>query len=241
MTALHAKYWVLITFRFEAYLYLRDQDNRRPGTRNSLTEVIETATLCCSETPPQTCTALIDILLSAVTDPQPGQDISVDEALEVLQTVLNKVRKYESYDVTQASRWIRCIAQLVLDKTPASDLEKSTTSPQITSRITLLFSIIDQAIILARSSRGRQNSATSDEDHDNTHIYPAEEIEWLATTLFNRAIDLYVAGRQEETRRWAGKAIECADVLAVEGRSGDGGQLSRMIRSRMDGLGTDSA
>lgn len=43
--------------------------------------------------------------------------------------------------------------------------------------------------------------------------YPPEEVEWLATTTFNRAVDAYVAEDDEACQRLANLAIEFATCL----------------------------
>lgn len=40
--------------------------------------------------------------------------------------------------------------------------------------------------------------------------WPEEEIEWMATTAFNHAIDCYSAHETERSKEWAGKAINLA-------------------------------
>lgn len=63
------------------------------------------------------------------------------------------------------------------------------------------------------------------------HAYPAEEVEWLASTAFNVGIDFYLEKDDEGARRWAGKAVEMA------GLEGDGdGVLEGLLRGRFEGL-----
>lgn len=50
---------------------------------------------------------------------------------------------------------------------------------------------------------------------------PAEELEWLATTAFNHAVDCYTARQDERSRQWASKALNlahyCDDHGGLEG------------------------
>lgn len=41
--------------------------------------------------------------------------------------------------------------------------------------------------------------------------YPTIELEWLATTAFNHAIDYYVQENDEMCRKWAEKAMSLAE------------------------------
>ncbi|KAI9820657.1 MAG: hypothetical protein M1827_005026 [Pycnora praestabilis] len=55
--------------------------------------------------------------------------------------------------------------------------------------------------------------------------YPTEELEWLATTTFNRAVDFYCASDDTACRWWAEKA------LCIASLSDDGGGLHSMLQS----------
>jgi len=85
----------------------------------------------------------------------------------------------------------------------------------LTSKNEIAEFLLDQAISLAR---------------DEKMIYPPEELEWLATTTFNRAVDFYCVSQDEACRRWAEKAI----TLASCGR--DGGELHKLLESKYLGL-----
>ena len=47
--------------------------------------------------------------------------------------------------------------------------------------------------------------------------YPPVELEWLATTTFNRAVDFYCADEDEACRRWADRALDLATSYPDEG------------------------
>ena len=48
--------------------------------------------------------------------------------------------------------------------------------------------------------------------YGTTMHYPSDEIEWMATMSFNRAVDLYLLSESDDCRRWAEKAIKLADL-----------------------------
>jgi hypothetical protein len=60
--------------------------------------------------------------------------------------------------------------------------------------------------------------------------YPAEELEWIATTSFNRAIDFYCATDDEACKNWAGKAITIASFCP------DDGALQNLLQEKLLGL-----
>jgi hypothetical protein len=52
---------------------------------------------------------------------------------------------------------------------------------------------------------------------------PPEETEWLATTVFNHAVDCYFAKQDDLCKKWAFKAFDLAHLCA------DGGQLEGIL------------
>ena len=47
--------------------------------------------------------------------------------------------------------------------------------------------------------------------------FPQLELEWMATTVFNHAIDLYTRNEDEPCRKWANKALEFAHISPDDG------------------------
>jgi hypothetical protein len=160
-----------------------------------------------------------------------------------------------NYDTSRASRWIRCLVQLSLDSYHNSGI--SSEERNIGDPLKTVEDIVNQGLILARDSLEAMDIA---EENSENGKYPAEELEWLSTTIFNLAVDFYVSGsnyrrnasskegtieQDEETvpdaeaKKWAYKAVEIADVLARYPREegGDKGLLARVLRRKMAGLG----
>ena len=63
--------------------------------------------------------------------------------------------------------------------------------------------------------------------------YPDDELEYLATTAFNKAVDFYCIEDDDSCKKWAEKAIEIAGFLQ------DRGSLAGMLRERFVGLRFD--
>lgn len=82
-------------------------------------------------------------------------------------------------------------------------------------------SVLDQALILARESPNSTRSTSTP--------YPKDELQWLATTAFNRAVEFFLVSADEECRRWAGKAIALADLISGD----DGCELGRLLRRNL--------
>lgn len=60
--------------------------------------------------------------------------------------------------------------------------------------------------------------------------YPAEELEWIATTAFNHAVDYYCQEEDDACKMWAGKAINVASLLS------DNGVLQKIMEEKLLGL-----
>ena len=56
--------------------------------------------------------------------------------------------------------------------------------------------------------------------------YPKTELEWLACTLFNRAVDYYLQENDDATRKWADQAFLVAQCID------DGGATRNNLMSR---------
>ncbi|KAL8757342.1 MAG: hypothetical protein Q9184_004228 [Pyrenodesmia sp. 2 TL-2023] len=124
--------------------------------------------------------------------------------IATLQQVVNKVWQPDNGDINRLARWIRCLLSLALS-----------------SNIEMAENIVDQVISIAENAKEKPTR------------YPAEELEWIATTTFNRAIDFYCASQDEASRRWAEKAISLADF------GDDDGQLHELLQNKYLGLAWD--
>ncbi|RJE21969.1 hypothetical protein PHISCL_05711 [Aspergillus sclerotialis] len=94
--------------------------------------------------------------------------------------------------------------------------------------------VIDQVLALAR-----QSNSTSTSQNARAR-FQDEELAWLATTAFNRAVDFYRDSADADCARWAGKAIEVADLVGCDEGPGGGG-LAALLRRNLGLLGLDGA
>lgn len=100
--------------------------------------------------------------------------------------------------------------------------------------------------MLAAAENARKEDAenhdqdTNRPDADLGEAYPAEELEWLATTLLNLGVDFYASQREELGKKWVRKAVELASVLQTSKDVGEKrGLLVSMLKVKMSGLGWD--
>ena len=124
--------------------------------------------------------------------------------LKSLQKIVNATWQIENINIEKLSRWIRCL-----------------TSQALSSDANTAENILDQAVIIV------ENVSKSKEQEMS---YPAEELEWLATTTFNRAIDFYCSSQDVDCRRWAEKALKLGALCK------DGGSLYALLQEKFQNL-----
>ncbi|KIW65046.1 hypothetical protein PV04_07333 [Phialophora macrospora] len=243
---------VLAPLAFEALLFMQRSSTYGGPEQGptaidepSLKQIIDQA---MALNPPQkTFSIFADMVLSAGTgklyQPDPGMSgppvLPASTTVNLLGKLITGLRSYPSYDAAQGAKWIRCMIQVVLDqletRAPKEMKSSSSDSPDIAAaethfkkNLSTLAKLTQHALIFARSN----------------NTYPAEELQWLATMLFNLAIDLYLTssssssastsgfpdgtskpetGESKATESdgdtqpepWAKRAVEFAEVLAL--------------------------
>lgn len=103
--------------------------------------------------------------------------------------------------IPTAARWLRILYHLCTTE-PSNNTDKAS-------------SLLERAIVLA-------------DDAPPDVQYPAEELEWLSTTTFNRAVDAYCSNDEESCRQRVEEALNVAERL---GRR-DGGRLKDAMLKR---------
>ncbi|KAF3046085.1 hypothetical protein E8E12_010940 [Didymella heteroderae] len=159
--------------------------------------------------------------------------------LGMLQKIINLTSRQNGNDVVRLSRWLRCLFSLTLP---------------LDEKISL--KCLDQVIQIAAKKQGRMYQASTlmaimaspppsssvkpDDDVDSADVeleepdhYPRTELEWMATTAFNRAIDYYVGDDDARCKIWAEKAMTIAQWLE------DDGQLRDVLMKKFAALQLD--
>ncbi|KAK2790267.1 hypothetical protein FQN53_000033 [Emmonsiellopsis sp. PD_33] len=203
-TDLLKKHSTLLAFDFEASIRLRQWQG--------LHEIIDESQSCADD---KLYGIFSDIMLCA--------DAPIEETTRVFQQITTQILRHRKpHDTTKLSRWIRCLFQLTLD-----------TNVQVAE------SVLDQAYALARESHSqhqqldrRPNSRPGSRSAlVALPNYPEEELEWLSTTTFNRAVDFYLASDDGASRRWGQKALDLAGLMV-----GDRGMLYKVLKEKFAGL-----
>lgn len=240
---LDSKRQVLLPLEFEAAMhqYLNVHDSTAPINHEQLLSAIISKAHHRS-VPRKTYALFADQVLSKTLPHPPvrNDERNVDPvfllplpmAATLLIQIISIIRTLPDYDSIRASRWIRCLVQLCLDRqrqrqqhqaNPTSDGGDDSNhqvSEDDDPPHRILEEIIFQAIALSRQylqDRAERGGGRQRSDP----LYPAEELEWLATTLFNLGLDLYVV---------AGKQLKADDASMLS----DGGKKHKVVHADVD-------
>jgi hypothetical protein len=234
---LETKLVSLIPLEFEALLFmdLEQGTGLSSAITGGLVAVIDQASQL--KAPAKTFAVVADSILSSAMYGSTKSTVDTKSlplltAIELLSKVINAIRNQSDYDIVRAARWIRCVVQMVLDHLSAStgkDNEGAKASED--DSLAAVACIVDEALKLARDA---SNAAQTKASKEAEEYYPSDELHWLSTTLFNVAVDYYVAENQGEAKKWASKAVELADALGrnPQREGGDEGGLARALRER---------
>ncbi|KAL1391665.1 meiosis protein SPO22/ZIP4 like-domain-containing protein [Phyllosticta capitalensis] len=159
--------------------------------------------------------------------------------LDVLQRIINASWQLNRSDASSTvhkemahlSRWLRCLFQLAL-ATPSllpsntNGIAASSSSSSSSSPDDIALSCVHQATSIASTHSPSSSSS----------LYPQDELEWLATTAYNHAVDFYCAENDAKCKVWG----EAAVGLAGAGRKSDGGRLEGVLRRKLADLALES-
>ncbi|KAM3419440.1 hypothetical protein BST61_g5366 [Cercospora zeina] len=127
-----------------------------------------------------------------------GKEAHTDLITQLLQKVINETWKKDR-DIVKVSRWLRYAFMLCVNHEDGDFARK----------------LLQQASRMAESGqRGKYG------------LYPESELQWLATTGFNHAIDLILAGKLQNAKAWLEDAVEVARWAQ------DNGVLHAMLSSK---------
>jgi hypothetical protein len=169
---------------------------------------------------------------------------SYAEVLSMLQKIINLTSKQNGGDVVRLSRWLRCLFNLTLSLDEGISLKcldqathiaarKHGVCPKQCNTIMILSKPTQrthQAGISLSTLATPPPSSPLKSDHDailadqeskQPDCYPATELEWMATSAYNRAVDYYVAEDDAKCKIWAEKAMIVAQWLEDDGQLRD--------------------
>ncbi|KAJ4356283.1 sporulation-specific protein 22 [Didymosphaeria variabile] len=156
------------------------------------------------------------------------------KVLSALQKIINASGKTAGFDIVKMSRWIRCLFQLALTYDETVSLKCLEHATRIASGRKGTPSHMPETPP-ATSPYASMDFDIARTDHDAKELnrYPTTELEWLATTAFNHAVDYYVQEKDEKCKLWAEKALMLADW------GEDGNRLRDALMDKYKGLTWD--
>ncbi|KAI4675119.1 uncharacterized protein J4E88_008023 [Alternaria novae-zelandiae] len=137
----------------------------------------------------------------------------------------NKYQK--SRDITKLARWLRCMFSLSLEYDEEVSIKciQQVTHLAAKQRNTLHPTIATAGLDTPPPS---SDFATNDDTADladecikEIDCYPKSELEWLASTAFNRAVDFYLSEDDVKTKKWADQAFIVAQWIDDNGAMRD--------------------
>ncbi|KAJ5063293.1 meiosis protein SPO22/ZIP4 like-domain-containing protein [Bipolaris maydis] len=153
------------------------------------------------------------------------------KVLSVLQKIVNLVSRQPGSDMPRLSRWLRCLFSLSLpfdDESSLKCIDQVTHIAATKQSVILPLHSSAPIAILPYHYRPKiilcadgDTADLADKMTKETERYPRTELEWLATTAFNRAIDYYVHENDEKAKRWAEKAFVVAQWIDDAGETRD--------------------
>jgi hypothetical protein len=174
--------------------------------------------------------------------------------LSVLDKIIKLTSRQTGTDITKLARWLRCLFNLTLTYDESISLrcvELAVTvatkyhgvsyhfySPQrraivepIQDLLVASASILNTPPPSSDSVKDEYDSDSADDEIKETDRYPRTELEWLATTTFNHAVDYYMQENDELCTKWAQHAFILAQWLE------DGGSLRDLLMEKYASLG----
>ncbi|KAH7351006.1 meiosis protein SPO22/ZIP4 like-domain-containing protein [Rhexocercosporidium sp. MPI-PUGE-AT-0058] len=118
--------------------------------------------------------------------------------IQTIKKIINATWGMNEVNIEKLAKYLRCLIHLT-----------------IMENIDIAGPLLDQAYVYAEAAS------------ETERPFPADELEWMATTAFNRAVDFYCAGDDEIAKDWAGKALNIAQYCSDEG------SLERLLHSKL--------
>ncbi|KAF1940662.1 SPO22-domain-containing protein [Clathrospora elynae] len=149
------------------------------------------------------------------------------KVLSVLQKIINLTSRQSGSDIAKLSRWLRCLFSLSLDydeEVSFKCIEQVTliaAKNQGTFRPITTASGLDNLPLFSSPTQHQDGAGLADDALKGPEHYPKTELEWLATTAFNRAVDYYLQEDDNKTKTWANKAFVVAQWLEDDGAMRD--------------------
>ncbi|KAH3908764.1 hypothetical protein HBH56_171760 [Parastagonospora nodorum] len=158
------------------------------------------------------------------------------KVLSVLEKIIKLTSHQTGTDMTKLARWLRCLFSIALgydEKISINCIELAVTvaTKHHGDRPIAQASVLTTPPLSSDAVRDECDSGSADDEIKETDRYPATELEWLATTAFNHAVDYYMQENDEACTKWAQHAFVLSQWLE------DGGALRDLLMEKYASLG----
>ncbi|KAF1835983.1 SPO22-domain-containing protein [Decorospora gaudefroyi] len=149
------------------------------------------------------------------------------KTLSVLQKIINLTCRQPTNDVTKLSRWLRCLFNLSLNHDEKLSLKCIEEVTHLAAKKQGCFRPIPTISGLgtpppsSSPPKDLSHAGLADDVTKEHERYPKTELEWLATTTFNRAVDFYLQEDDDKAKLWADKAFVIAQWMDDDGVTRD--------------------
>ncbi|KAF2745815.1 SPO22-domain-containing protein [Sporormia fimetaria CBS 119925] len=218
------KYAQIVKLELEAALKLEDWDG--------LDKLLDNCLVHVDEGHLQTLADLVFVIQTFVQKAGPeGRHQS--KVFKTLEKIIKLSWQQSHRDMDRISRWLRCLFQVALNIDESFSMQCIDQAGQLAAARHGVSSLFDgQACEYTPWTTPPSSSPVrlADAETKEANHYPPTELEWLATTSFNHAVDYYVQENDAKCKQWAEKAITLAQWAE------DGGALRKLLMERYSGL-----
>ncbi|KAF2258604.1 SPO22-domain-containing protein [Lojkania enalia] len=220
-----AKHFQIVKLELEALLKLENWE--------ALDELFEECWRYKNPAHYETLADLVLVIHSSVV--KANADVKYQaKLLSVIQKIINLTWHQSNNDISKLSRWVRCLFRLALGFDETISLRCLDQASQVAAArqgVSLADVLASIPSTLPPSS---SPSKSADFGVKGSDPYPAFELEYLATTSFNHAVDYYLANDVARCKAWAEKAF------AVAQWADDRGQLRGLLMKKYSDLSWDA-
>ncbi|KAF2741108.1 SPO22-domain-containing protein [Polyplosphaeria fusca] len=150
--------------------------------------------------------------------------------LGVIQKIINQAWRSSNKDMAKLSRWLRCLFQLALTIDEDISLKCLEHASQFAAARHGVSDTISAHEHVPDTPPPTSPLKSADMEGKDSNHYPPTELEWLASTSFNQAVEYYLQENEEKCNTWADHALNVAQW------ADDGGRLRNALLERRKAL-----
>lgn len=225
---------LLVPLAFEALLYMSAVAYNSGETAFDEISITQFLTDCKQlKVPVATYALMADVLLTFSSDRLSTLGVQMPPLIiaKLLGQIIRALRKHDIYNIDQAARCIRCVAQLIFDDIEVAFSDRGPSQKlRCNESLDMLASVLDQVQQMIQSDPVTLTSTIADSPVcagkkrkrdmvEDDATYPADELLWLISITFNLVVDFQFQEQEHLIKPWAQRVLDLAKVW-VRGYSG---------------------